>query len=128
MAQPGDDVFLFGAERAIRQPRRVQARIPADITTKTELLDALAATLGFPDYFGRNWDALEECIRDLSWLDPEQVVLIHDGLPLKDDPASLKTYLSILRDAVLRWRERREHELVVAFPEWAEVDVRRAIG
>lgn len=29
-----------------------------------ELFDALAAALHLPDYFGRNWDALDECLRD----------------------------------------------------------------
>lgn len=32
---------------------------------KAELMDALAAALRFPDYFGRNWDAVAECLEDL---------------------------------------------------------------
>jgi RNAse (barnase) inhibitor barstar len=46
------------------------------ITGDGELLDALAVGFSFPDYFGRNWDALEECLRDLSWLPAEGYVLV----------------------------------------------------
>lgn len=35
------------------------------IPGKAELLDALAAAFGFPAYFGRNWDALLDCLRSL---------------------------------------------------------------
>lgn len=34
--------------------------------TKEDALDALAAQLAFPDYFGRNLDALNDCLRDLD--------------------------------------------------------------
>ena len=41
-----------------------------------ELFDALAAGFSFPDYFGRNWDAVDECLRDLSWLPADGYVLV----------------------------------------------------
>jgi hypothetical protein len=40
----------------------------AGVRRKEDLLDILATALNFPAYFGRNWDAAEECLRDLSWL------------------------------------------------------------
>ena len=55
------------------------------ISTKKQLLDSLAAALSFPDYFGGNWDALDECLRDMEWL-----------------PAS--GYLLIVRNAEALWR------------------------
>jgi RNAse (barnase) inhibitor barstar len=93
--------------------------------TKTELLDILDANLGFPDYFGRNWDALDECIRDLSWLAPVQIVVFREDVPLHNDSAGASTYLSILRDAVRYWNLRPEHRLVVVFPEEYETLVRQ---
>jgi hypothetical protein len=38
------------------------------IGSKLDMLDALAMTFQFPGYFGRNLDALDECLRDLNWL------------------------------------------------------------
>jgi hypothetical protein len=95
----------------------VVAELPSGIRTKKTLFDELAQRLQFPDYFGANWDALWECIRDLSWLPAGVIVLTHSDLPLADDPGSLKTYLSILRDTVeKRWSGSRERDLVVVFP------------
>ncbi len=37
------------------------------VASKPAFLEAFAGALRFPDYFGRNWDAFEECLRDLSW-------------------------------------------------------------
>ena len=115
--------FYFGEVSAPLQPRRVHARVPAHLETKEELLDALYVSLSFPDYFGGNWNALDECIRDLSWLRPLQVVVFHEDLPMETDRVSLKMYVSILRDAVAFWRASPEHALVVVFPKDAESTV-----
>ncbi|MEV4440885.1 barstar family protein [Streptomyces sp. NPDC049577] len=37
------------------------------VTGKAGFLDRCAADLDFPDWFGRNWDALADCLTDLSW-------------------------------------------------------------
>lgn len=42
-----------------------------------DVFDAMARSLGFPDWFGRNWDALEDCLGDLSWrADAGRVLLL----------------------------------------------------
>lgn len=38
------------------------------IEDKQMLMDVISEGFEFPDYFGGNWDALDECLRDLSWL------------------------------------------------------------
>ena len=36
------------------------------ITSKESFLKEIAEALEFPDYFGHNWDALEDCLKDLK--------------------------------------------------------------
>jgi RNAse (barnase) inhibitor barstar len=35
---------------------------------KADFLEHIAKAMGFPQWFGRNWDALADCLKDLSWL------------------------------------------------------------
>jgi Barstar (barnase inhibitor) len=94
------------------------ARIPATVSDVDELLRVVARELQFPDYFGNNWDALQDCLRDLSWLSDSKVVLYHEGLPRDLGEADIATYLEILLTTV-REREMEEtceRELVVVFP------------
>ncbi|MPY53240.1 barstar family protein [Streptomyces acidicola] len=39
----------------------------AGVTDKSAFMDRCARALDLPDYFGRNWDALADCLGDLSW-------------------------------------------------------------
>lgn len=77
-----------------------------DIKTKQELLRAFAVTLSFPDYFGHNWDALEECVRDLAWLPPGNLLLIFqngDSL-LSLGAKEFSVLISILGEATFSWK------------------------
>lgn len=46
--------------------------------TKAELLAAVGETLGFPDYYGHNFDALADCLHDIG-AGQAGVVLLWDG-------------------------------------------------
>lgn len=73
----GADVEIVDAARIARLAvSRVDLRAAK---SKGELLSAFAQALSFPDWFGGNWDALEDCLSDLSWLDPGGRVLLIDG-------------------------------------------------
>lgn len=37
------------------------------VATKAAFLAEFARRLAFPGYFGHNWDAFDECFRDLAW-------------------------------------------------------------
>jgi RNAse (barnase) inhibitor barstar len=92
------------------------AVLPRAIQVKSALLDALASVLAFPAYFGSNWDALFDCLRDFSWIEEHDIVLIHDELPALSEP-ELRIYLRLLRDSVLDWRPEEAHRFEVVFRE-----------
>jgi hypothetical protein len=83
-----------------RAPGWLLVRLGGRLRRKQELLRALAHGLKFPNYFGWNWDALDECLRDLSWLNaPSGIVLLHEHMPLAN-AAQQNIYLDILKRAI----------------------------
>ncbi len=66
-----------------------------------ELLTAIGRVLRFPGYYGRNLDALEECLLDLSWLPEGQVVLVWEGDDelRRTDPAGYAALLEVFAAA-----------------------------
>ncbi len=76
------------------------------ITDKAGFLRACAEALAFPSYFGRNWDAFEECLTDLSWAPARGYVLLYDHVApfIRQSPADWAVALDILTDAVDYWR------------------------
>ena len=70
---------------------------------KVQLLKNLAVAFGFPDWFGHNWDALEDCLTDLSWREaPAHVLLIEEAKPGDD----LGVLIDILRSSAESWAAR----------------------
>jgi hypothetical protein len=102
--------------------------VPAGIQSKGELLETLASAGQFPDYFGRNWDALLDCLRDFNWIHEKLIVITHSDMPLRASPTDCRTYLEILREAANDWTRTAgrpsaadtptfpDHELRVLFP------------
>ena len=70
-----------------------------------DALEALARGLAFPAWFGNNWDALEDCLGDLSWRVGEAhlLVLANAERLAKDD---LGVLLDVLRVSAEFWAER----------------------
>lgn len=91
-------------------------RIDPSIGNAEELIRALYYLLWLPGYFGFNWDALYDCLRDLSWIPYHKIVLVHVTLP-ELPREELQVYLEILRDAVLDWVGDEGHEIEVVFRE-----------
>lgn len=73
--------------------------------TSSSLFDEFSRALSFPEYFGHNWDALEECLADFEWLPAKgYILLISDAQAvLPDDEEEYETLLEVLNDAGEAW-------------------------
>ena len=95
------------AESLVRPPTGFALKIIKGRQCKTpaNLFAEFARALKFPDYFGHNWDALEECLADLEWLPAKgYIVLITDAAAvLSNDETEYETFLEILCDAGEAW-------------------------
>ena len=72
---------------------------------KATLLLRISVALDFPLSSGRNWDALSDSLRDLSWLEaPGYVLLFEQAHELRDRAeADFDTLLDILDEASQAW-------------------------
>ena len=77
------------------------------IASKRSFLNACARAMSFPSYFGHNWDALEDSLRDLSWIPAQGHVLLYDHAArfATGEPDQWPIALDILRSAVAARRE-----------------------
>lgn len=68
-------------------------------TDKARVLEQFAIGLGLPTWFGHNWDALVDCLRDLTSSDgrPVEIVWDHVERLREQDPATYRTTLEILQ-------------------------------
>ena len=71
------------------------------VTDKDGFLDAIGKALDFPDWYGHNWDALADCLRDLAWLPADGHVLLFEHAEAMQHGAGpdFDTLLGILDDA-----------------------------
>ena len=74
------------------------------LADKSGLLAALAWVWGFPEYYGANWDALEECLTDMSW--HPGAIALHIAHADAVAPDQLATLIDVFADAAAYWRER----------------------
>ncbi|GGQ20081.1 RNAse (barnase) inhibitor barstar [Actinomadura coerulea] len=64
--------------------------------TRAAFFHEAARALDLPDYFGHNWDALLDCLRDLD--QPALTVARADELLAEEDPRDLAILLEILAE------------------------------
>jgi RNAse (barnase) inhibitor barstar len=109
--------FLFvDAPSSFRRDQSWIARLPRRISSKQQLFAVLADKLRFPSYFGRNWDALEECLGDLSWLPADRAVfLVHLDLPFRSGGQYRTVYLDLLQSVAAQATDA-SRRLTFVFP------------
>jgi hypothetical protein len=115
--------FRFTTELPrVGDSRILVVEVPKNVDSKVELLSFLAVNLRFPDHFGRNWDALDECLSDLSWLDVDRIVFWHNDVPLLHGSTDRKAYLELL-NGLCKEELRKKIEVIFPIDKREEVEL-----
>lgn len=80
---------------------------------RAEFFEACATAFGFPDYFGHNWDAFEECLSsrefdevdDLEDADGLLVIWTGWGELATSEPEQFAVAVDVFRDVLASWEE-----------------------
>jgi len=100
---PQAEAILEATQGSAMRVSRIDLR---QVAGKAALLERFAHALEFPRWFGGNWDALEDCLSDLSWTKADGHVLLIEGaadLPADERGISVE----ILASAAAAWAERK---------------------
>jgi RNAse (barnase) inhibitor barstar len=76
------------------------------IASKADFLAACRQAMNFPHYFGNNWDALTDSLRDLSWAPASKGYLVlfdNAGEFAARAPKDFQVALEILKDSIAYW-------------------------
>ena len=82
------------------------------IEKKEQFLNHAAMAMHFPEHFGNNWNALEDCLTDLSWIEEDAevngyVILFDHFDPFADHHESqLETVVEIFQSAIEYWHDQ----------------------
>jgi RNAse (barnase) inhibitor barstar len=83
----------------------------ADAFTKQQVLATIADAFHFPKHFGKNFDALGDCLTDLTHKSGQQpgFLIVLEQLPNtpKFDKEARETLLDVFRDAADFWAEKK---------------------
>ena len=126
-----DFIFLNSNKEWRESSSDLVARVGKGVTKEADLFEDFSSQLKFPEYFGRNWHALFDMLCDLGWVQSECVRIQFDDLPFRNEPRVLYVLLSVMSDALSRWKEdeyavqvfddgrltRAKKRFFVAFPE-----------
>lgn len=74
-------------------------------STSKELFKEFATKFKFPKYFGNNWDALDECINDLDWIETDGYLLLIENVDkiLPNDDEGFLIFIKVLSRATKDW-------------------------
>lgn len=69
-----------------------------------DIFSVIANAMNFPSYFGKNWDAFDECIEDMDWLPAKGYILI-----LNEASKAFEAAPETIRKLIVSWSDAGEY-------------------
>jgi RNAse (barnase) inhibitor barstar len=86
--------------------------IDSNLCTKSpNFFKEISISLKLPDYFGKNWDALDECLADMEWLQEQGWVLFFlnsEQLLCEEKKDDFDTLIDVLHTVGKDWSTSRD--------------------
>ena len=116
------DAPLGHLSRALRVPETFCIELSAhDWHDETRVMDELSRAFSFPDYFGRNWDAVSDCLSDFRDQRPKSLTVIRD---IPEDPAARENVARAAESIGAEDSDDPEHSVVLDGWERPDIEVR----
>lgn len=81
------------------------------IKSLDDIFNEFSAVYQFPEYFGCNWDAFDECMNDLDWINSNafaMLLLNFDSMVTNCEPHNIQVLIKILNNTCLNWKNGSE--------------------
>ncbi len=87
----------------------------ASITDKETFFKKFSSAMKFPDYFGENWDAFDECITDMEWCRSIGYIILYDNFQVfaTADPKEFHKALNSFKFGINEWQEENTYMYVL---------------
>lgn len=78
------------------------------VEDKQAFFKVMKNALDFPEYFGMNWDALNDCLTDLSWRMPVGYVIVLNNFDIfsHNNQNSADKALKIFNSSAMYWKQK----------------------
>ena len=100
-----EKVLTASELKHLKESFEVREWVASKELTKDEMLEQIGELWNFPSYFGKNWDALIDCLSDLSWFKHNRFAFVIQGLGSGEEWDVL---LECLEEVSQRWRNRMD--------------------
>lgn len=85
------------------------------INNKADFLKTASKVINLPKYFGYNWDALQDCLTDLSWFEAPSYLIAYDQWQnfAHNYPQDWQILNDIFSEAIAYWLKRNKRFYVL---------------
>lgn len=76
-------------------------------TDMHQYMTVVSEAFDLPEWFGRNWDSLDECLRALDLDEPDGLLVVWDNWSefAEADPVAFETAVAVFQDATVAWHD-----------------------